>query len=311
MPGVRGAAPAAAASQTLPPPPPRTCALPPATSTHPPSHLPGSPPPSRPPPPPPPAHPHTRRNPHTPMHAHPQTHPHPAPAGVKNAMVIALDDDTQKNSEAIGMPAFRMDVKVRAALCMLCCAVRCGAVGCGRCCVHVGHCVCSAGWWWWGQQGVCRLLQCARGCSVPCGLPAAAVEAPPTPCKAPAKPPAVWRGSAPPPTFHRQPAAPLLHTPSHTRNPCPPHAPAPPPCPSPHAPLPTAPPLPCPCCRHLDTTTDPRQPEGRGLQPRRVGPQVPHHPKLHEARLRGIPVGWVRVGGGGGCRGRDALRCGC
>lgn len=34
------------------------------------------------------------------------------PAGVKNAMVVALDDDTKKNAESFGLPAFRMDVKV-------------------------------------------------------------------------------------------------------------------------------------------------------------------------------------------------------
>ena len=30
-------------------------------------------------------------------------------------MVIALDDDTAKNAESFGLPAFRMDVKVGAA----------------------------------------------------------------------------------------------------------------------------------------------------------------------------------------------------
>lgn len=33
--------------------------------------------------------------------------------GVKNMMVVALDDDTKKNAESYGLPAFRMDVKVR------------------------------------------------------------------------------------------------------------------------------------------------------------------------------------------------------
>lgn len=32
--------------------------------------------------------------------------------GVKNAMVIALDDDTKSNAESFGLPAFRMDVKI-------------------------------------------------------------------------------------------------------------------------------------------------------------------------------------------------------
>lgn len=34
-------------------------------------------------------------------------------AGVKNGMVIALDDDTRDNMERLGFPAFRMDLKVR------------------------------------------------------------------------------------------------------------------------------------------------------------------------------------------------------
>ena len=33
-------------------------------------------------------------------------------AGVKNAMVIALDDDTQQNVEAFGLPAFRLDMAI-------------------------------------------------------------------------------------------------------------------------------------------------------------------------------------------------------
>jgi hypothetical protein len=33
-------------------------------------------------------------------------------AGVKNAMVVALDDDTKTNAEGFGLPAFRMDLKV-------------------------------------------------------------------------------------------------------------------------------------------------------------------------------------------------------
>ncbi|KAL4858268.1 Arabinosyltransferase RRA2 [Chlorella vulgaris] len=33
-------------------------------------------------------------------------------SGVKNAMVVALDDDTKKNAESFGLPAFRMDVKI-------------------------------------------------------------------------------------------------------------------------------------------------------------------------------------------------------
>lgn len=33
-------------------------------------------------------------------------------AGVKNMMVVALDDDTKKNAESYGLPAFRMDVKI-------------------------------------------------------------------------------------------------------------------------------------------------------------------------------------------------------
>lgn len=33
-------------------------------------------------------------------------------AGVKNAMVVALDDDTKTNAEGFGLPAFRMDVKI-------------------------------------------------------------------------------------------------------------------------------------------------------------------------------------------------------
>ena len=36
-------------------------------------------------------------------------------AGVRNAMVIALDDDTKKNVEEQGFPAFRMEIKARAA----------------------------------------------------------------------------------------------------------------------------------------------------------------------------------------------------
>lgn len=33
-------------------------------------------------------------------------------SGVKNMMVVALDDDTKKNAEGYGLPAFRMDVKI-------------------------------------------------------------------------------------------------------------------------------------------------------------------------------------------------------
>ncbi|KAL4430612.1 hypothetical protein ABPG77_005852 [Micractinium sp. CCAP 211/92] len=33
-------------------------------------------------------------------------------AGVKNMMVVALDDDTKKNAESYGLPAFRMDVQI-------------------------------------------------------------------------------------------------------------------------------------------------------------------------------------------------------
>lgn len=32
--------------------------------------------------------------------------------GVKNMMVVALDEDTKTNAEGFGLPAFRMDIAV-------------------------------------------------------------------------------------------------------------------------------------------------------------------------------------------------------
>ena len=66
-------------------------------------------------------------------------------AGVKNAMVVALDDDTKKNAEGFGLPAFRMDLKVGAGGCWWV-GAGWGCAGAGGGCWWVG----AGGCWWMG-----------------------------------------------------------------------------------------------------------------------------------------------------------------